>query len=662
MKHKSNPFLFASLAIFAVSLPVTAYAVTKANNSNNLNLGSSWTGGVAPDGTNTASAGVAQFDTSITGTGAVSYTLGGNVTWGMIRVDRATATAGSLITITGANTITLNGNTSVGGAGRPDAILLNSATGSPLQIDSNIILGGTNGTTEYFTASRGLTLNGTVDLSGVNLNAFTAGGTSTYNGVLFNTEGTSNLVKSGSGSLVLANANTYNGTTTIENGTLSLTGSITSAGNVILGSGSNGTLSVGSVGTLTTTGTLSLGSGNTGNVFTVNAGGTVNAGIVNNAWGTDVTVNGTLNVTNGYTVATNATKSIAGSGTINAASLSLGNAATTVNFTSTGTMNLTGLMTFVAGNSPTFNQSAGTVNTAGLALNGTTSTYTLTGGRINIGSSGITGTGTTRNINLGAGTIGARADWSSTLAMGLTNAAIGTTFNTLDSVDNTTARTISLSGVLSGSGQLIKSGAGTLTLTGTNTYTGATNINTGKLVVNGNISTSSMTTVKNTGILGGSGTVGALTAMSGGTVSPGNSPGILSAGNTDLQLGSTLSLELGGTSAGVDYDRLNVTGTVTLAGLLNLAITGTYANNDLLFLLVNDGGDAISGAFSNYAEGANFTLGGQDWSLTYLANNTGLNTGTFTGGNDVALMAVPEPAAALFGGLGMLCLLRRRRA
>jgi hypothetical protein len=56
-------------------------------------------------------------------------------------------------------------------------------------------------------------------------------------------------------------------------------------------------------------------------------------------------------------------------------------------------------------------------------------------------------------------------------------------------------------------------------------------------------------------------------------------------------------------------------------------------------------------------------LGSQAWKLTYLANNTGLNAGSFIGGNDVALMAVPEPdAALLFGGLGMLALLRRRRA
>ncbi|MEN9991823.1 MAG: hypothetical protein RLZZ224_1525, partial [Verrucomicrobiota bacterium] len=34
---------------------------------------------------------------------------------------------------------------------------------------------------------------------------------------------------------------------------------------------------------------------------------------------------------------------------------------------------------------------------------------------------------------------------------------------------------------------------------------------------------------------------------------------------------------------------------------------------------------------------------------------------SFTGGNDVALRAIPEPSAALLGGLSALALLRRRR-
>ena len=555
----------------------------------------------------------------------------------------------------GSSTITLTGSTLEYAGTTTDS------TNRSITMGGNATISNTGSGTVSFTAANvsqsGTASARTLTLTGSNTGSNTFGSIIGDSGTGVNI---TSLAKSGAGTWIVSGANTYTGTTNVTVGTLTVSGTTNGTSAVTVGGGAS--LVVATGGTLTTAGVLGTATA-TGANITVQSGATLNAASANIAWnpGTFL-VDGTLALTGSLAVATNASGTISGAGSITAGSFSMGNATTTVNFTNTGSMAITGDMTLAATNS-TFSQSAGTISANGILLNSSTSnTYALTGGRLNLGANGIGGTSGTKTVNLGAATVGARADWSSALAMSLTNAATGTTFNTLDSVDNTTARNISLSGVLSGSGQLIKAGAGTLTLSGTNTYNGATNINAGKLVVNGNISTSSITTVKNTGTLGGSGTVGALIAMSGGTVAPGNSPGILSAGNTDLQPGSTLALELGGTSAGVEYDRLNVTGTTTLAGVLNLAITGTYANNDLLFLLVNDGGDAISGAFSNYAEGANFTLGGQAWTLTYLANNTGLNTGSFTGGNDVALMAVPEPGAALLGGLGLLCLLRRRRA
>jgi autotransporter-associated beta strand protein len=204
---------------------------------------------------------------------------------------------------------------------------------------------------------------------------------------------------------------------------------------------------------------------------------------------------------------------------------------------------------------------------------------------------------------------------------------------------------------------LTKVGSGTLTLSGTNTYTGLTTVTNGKLIVNGSISTSAVT-VQSGATLGGSGTVGALTVESGGTVSPGNSPGILNVNGNYNQAG-TLAADLNGTAVGTQYDQVNVTGTVTLSGLLALTVGYTPANGDMLFLVANDGTDAINGNFAGLAQGAEFIQGGQKWSIHYNADST---TSSFTGGNDVALMAIPEPRAALLGGLGMLMLLRRRRS
>jgi autotransporter-associated beta strand protein len=171
----------------------------------------------------------------------------------------------------------------------------------------------------------------------------------------------------------------------------------------------------------------------------------------------------------------------------------------------------------------------------------------------------------------------------------------------------------SLNGNLTGGQNLTKSGSGTRTLTGTNTYTGLTPVSNGKLVVNGSISSSAVT-VQSGATLGGMGTVGALTDESGGYISPGNSPGILT-----------------------------VNGNYNQAGTLSAELNGTFAEK---------------------ADGSTFFINGTkctEWKISYEANYTGTNTGTFTGGNDVAVMAVPETRTALLGGLGMLALLRRRR-
>jgi autotransporter-associated beta strand protein len=205
---------------------------------------------------------------------------------------------------------------------------------------------------------------------------------------------------------------------------------------------------------------------------------------------------------------------------------------------------------------------------------------------------------------------------------------------------------------------LLKTSSGTLTLSGNNSYKGTTTVAAGTLIINGNISTSSLTTVASGATIGGSGTVGALTISSGGFVNPGNSPGILNTGNY-IQAG-TLVAEITGLTAGTQHDQVNVTGTVTLSGALSILATGgTYAANNIIFLILNDDIDAVNGTFSGLAQGATAaTFGGFDWIISYEANSTG---SSFLGGNDVALRAIPEPSATLLGGLGALALLRRRR-
>ncbi|MBI6599510.1 MULTISPECIES: autotransporter serine protease [Pseudomonas] len=117
-------------------------------------------------------------------------------------------------------------------------------------------------------------------------------------------------------------------------------------------------------------------------------------------------------------------------------------------------------------------------------------------------------------------------------------------------------------------GSLIKSGAGSLVLNGDSTYRGATTVNGGLLAVNGTVT--SAVSVNNSGTLGGSGRIGALTVNRGGRVTPGNSVGTLQvAGDVTLGAGSTYAVELTPTSS----DRIVAGGKALLdGGTLTLAL------------------------------------------------------------------------------------------
>ncbi|HAT5005833.1 TPA: S8 family serine peptidase, partial [Serratia marcescens] len=115
---------------------------------------------------------------------------------------------------------------------------------------------------------------------------------------------------------------------------------------------------------------------------------------------------------------------------------------------------------------------------------------------------------------------------------------------------------------ISGHGGLTKQGIGTLVLTGNNTYAGPTLVNLGRLAINGSVT--SDVSVQNGGIVGGSGTVGSLTARRGGTVAPGNSIGTLNvAGNVSFEPGSRYAVEVGPNG---QSDRIQSSGAATIGG------------------------------------------------------------------------------------------------
>ena len=123
------------------------------------------------------------------------------------------------------------------------------------------------------------------------------------------------------------------------------------------------------------------------------------------------------------------------------------------NISVSGTLTLGG-----EGTVGTLRISGGRVDASGIALSGS-SVFELTGGTLNLGAGGFAGTDGT--VTLGNGTLASAEGWSS--AHDLVLAGTGATGTTLSN-----AETVTLSGALSGSGVMTKSGAGSLVLSGTN--------------------------------------------------------------------------------------------------------------------------------------------------------------------------------------------------
>ncbi|MGV2495198.1 autotransporter domain-containing protein [Pelagerythrobacter aerophilus] len=162
---------------------------------------------------------------------------------------------------------------------------------------------------------------------------------------------------------------------------------------------------------------------------------------------------------------------------------------------------------------------------------------------------------------------------------------------TVDQEENT-----EFAGTIGGLGGIVKQGDGILNLTGNSTYTGPTEVNGGKLAVNGSIV--SNVTVNAGGTLGGNGSVGDTTIGGQGTLAPGNSIGRLTvAGDLNFAAGSIYEVEV---NAAGEADRVDATGEVTIAstaGVAVLAEEGNYAPRTDYVILT--GAEGITGTFGS---------------------------------------------------------------
>lgn len=344
---------------------------------------------------------------------------------------------------------------------------------------------------------------------------------------------------------------------------------------------------------------------------------------------------------------------------------------------------------------------SGSRGASGLVIESGAFTFDGTNGAtITVGSEGIANkagvTGPTTFASSVGLVVGASQAWSNAAASGLTAEGDVSGAGNL-ALRASSSGGIVLSGLVDHAGSLSNNGTGTgtttisgvigtnvtgvtqdsatsaLILAGTNTYTGNTAVAEGELVVDGDISSSAATTVEAGGVLSGSGRVGDTIILSGGTGSPGNSPGTMTVdgdliwnggGNYNWQIHDAL----GAAGAPLGWDLYDVTGFLDLT-----ALTIGSEFNINLWSLSGISPDA-SGNALNFSPGQNYTwvivatdlgvLGfDEDYFNIQVAPLNGtdgfsneLLGGVFgvrvTGNNlELTFTAVPEPATWVAGAL-----------
>jgi fibronectin-binding autotransporter adhesin len=189
----------------------------------------------------------------------------------------------------------------------------------------------------------------------------------------------------------------------------------------------------------------------------------------------------------------------------------------------------------------------------------------------------------------------------------------------------------SYGGVISGNGTLLVANAwtGGLRITGTNnTFTGQTYVDFAHFFVDG--IWPGVVHAFSSGGVGGSGVVGNVD-ISVGRLTPGvghYGTAHLRTGHLALTNNSTFRFETRDVPNGIEYDRVEVSGTVKLDDANFQPILGSAGRSNIAYILIlNDGNDPVQGTFNGLPEGATLTLDGGQFDITYQGGT----------GNDVVL-------------------------
>lgn len=550
------------------------------------------------------------------GTGAatnvISATIGTNVT-GVVQ-----NSATSQLILTGTNTYTGPTTLSAGTLSVSEAANLGAA-------ESNLVFDGGTLKVSGTTLTNFSGIGHTVVLNAGKTVSFDVADTFTADLAL--TQGSGGLTKSSAGTLVLNQANSYTGTTTLSAGTLKLqnsgTGLTQTLGAMTL-AGIDVTLQSDNVGSgilSTTLGALTArASGNTANI--VVSGGTVGTDNIINLAGAagfidkGVFFNGAdyaaRNTTDGYVRAlaygtdpsTSAADAIAAGTHVKLTAspaaragdtlLSLNLAGSGVNYPmSSGTLTVPAIIKSGGGVGTI---SGGTAVTAGTGVELVVRTDTAPD-QLAI-STPVTGTGaltksgagtlTLSGVNTYSGAtivsggtleIGGAGQLNSGTYAGAISVATGAT------VKSNSSATQTLSGVISGGGRLTKDNTGTLTVSAANTFTGGVTLTAGTLKANGNPNAL--------------GTGAAALVINGGTLDFNHSAALNFGRNTTVGGDVTIISEKNAAGAGVTYtlgtlnigaNTLNVNGGNVTSGTAGLAFGATTLTGAATFNVTKPSG------------------------------------------------------------------------
>ena len=599
-----------------------AAAIYKINNSNNLNLLTSWSttsGAQTPNPGALTTSDIAYFNEA-TMLGDKTVSLGGDLTLGGIGLDWAVANTANSLIINAGNTLTLNGGTISGtgvsgGAGYTTAgIVLNRGTGGTLTINCNVAIGAA----QQWVTSRALTVGGTISLGANTLSFNTAGAANvmTLSGVISGTGGLNKTA--GAGTLALSNtANTFGGQVTLVGGTTSITKLATISNNSSLGTGNVASSIILNGAVLAYTG---AGGDTTDRAIDMRAGAAINN---NSATGTisftaaNVIQGGTASVRNltlgGTNTGANTFGSIYGDSGANSNTLTKNGVGTWV---ITGVNTYTGYTAISAGGvlrvtgSGVLGGKTGSVadanniyftgTEANSALEFETAANLGVADQIRFRTTGG-GPGILRYIGTTSQTVSKAIQCDTSFGLRLESNSVGGKMVVNGSFASVAGnRPVYLGGTgtgdnelassitANGTGTLTKDGAGKWILSGANTYSGGTTITAGTL------------SLGSSGALGTSGTI----TMNGGTLQ-------FSASNTtDYTSGSRLKIN-DGTTATLDTNGQTValgsafalgaggTGGLTKSGAGTLEISSTAANTYTGATSVNNGTLRLDGSVTS---------------------------------------------------------------